>query len=202
MNFREIIDLIESAKLDSPVYRIKRYLDTKEKKFVYVFLSTRTRDEVTLDATERFYREYGSIWNIDNPEHVAQVIKPVAFYRVKANNLYRISVEYKDIPETLDELLEMPGVGIKVAKVFLAEMGYDYVGVDTHVHRIVNRIGIIHTDNPRDTDIILNRIVPKSLRRHVNVHLVALGQTICRARSPRCEICPIQRHCRYFLNRS
>lgn len=201
MKIRDIIELIQRAGLDSPVYRVKSYLDTKEKKFLYVFLSTRTRDEVTLEATERFYREYGSIWNIDDPDHVAEVIKPVAFYRIKAQNLYKISQEYTDIPETLDELLEMPGVGVKVAKVFLAEIGYEYIGVDTHVHRIANRIGIVSTKTPEETDRVLNMITPRELKRYVNTHLVALGQKVCRARSPRCDICPVQNYCRYFLNR-
>ncbi|MEM0382796.1 MAG: endonuclease III [Candidatus Anstonellales archaeon] len=202
MNIETLLKKIIEANLDSPVYRVKRFLDSKEKKFLYVFLSTRTRDEITLEATQRFYSVYRSIWEIDDVDRVARLIQPVAFYRVKAKNLYRISREYDHIPESLEELLEMPGVGIKIAKVFLAEIGKEYIGVDTHVHRISNRLGLVITKTPEQTDRELERIVPNSLKPEFNKHLVALGQSICKARSPKCKICPVNSMCKYFLKTS
>ncbi len=193
-----ILERIKYAKLEAPVYRMKNITDTKEKKFVSAFLSTRTKDEVTLEVILRIYSNYKTIWGL-NKDTIQNLIKPVAFYRVKANNLYRITQKYEDIPEDLESLLTMPGVGLKVAKVFLAELGKSYIGVDTHVHRIANRIGIVQTSNPEQTDRILNEIVEDKLKPEFNTHLVALGQTICKARKVNCSICPIRDICNYNL---
>lgn len=192
-----IIDKIKKTQLDAPVYRMKSILDNKEKKFVSAFLSSRTRDEVTFKVILNIYSRYSTIWGLDR-DTIENLIRPVAFYRVKANNLYKITQNYKDIPEDLEELLKMPGVGIKIAKVFLAELGKSYIGVDVHVHRITNRIGLVETSSPEQTDKILERIVDNNLKPEFNVHLVALGQMFCKANKPRCEICPINDVCNYF----
>lgn len=199
MRLKKILNLIIKAKLDAPVYKAKKFLDNKEKKFVYVFLSTRTRDEITLAATQRIYKNHSSIWELKDEEYLAELIKPVAFYKKKANNLLTITKNYNYIPENLNELLKLPGVGIKVAKVFLANLGKNYIGVDTHVHRIANRIGIVKTQKIEKTDEELEKIVPNSLKSLVNTHFVALGQVICKAKAPKCDICPINEYCNYNL---
>jgi endonuclease-3 len=131
-------------------------------------------------------------------ETIENLIKPVAFYRVKAMNLKKIS-ELDDIPTSLDELLRLPGVGVKIAKVFLAKLGMPYIGVDVHVHRILNRIGILETKYVEETDKIINEIVPNEIKPDFNREIVALGQTICKAKNPKCEICPINKVCKKLL---
>jgi endonuclease-3 len=100
------------------------------------------------------------------------------------------------LPDTLEELLELPGIGIKVAGIVLVDaFGKSAVSVDTHVHRIVNRLGLVRTSTPEKTSAALHRLLPQRTWRHVNVNLVALGQTICRPIHPHCEICPLDGLC-------
>ncbi|NPA22508.1 MAG: endonuclease III [Candidatus Micrarchaeota archaeon] len=192
--FQEIVKRLEKANKDAPVYKAQDYLDSKEKKFVFVFLSSRTKDEVTLEATRRLFQKYHSLEEIRKvpEEELAELIKPVAFYKQKAKNLKKIH----HIPENLEELLKLPGVGIKIAKVYLASLGQPYVGVDTHVHRILNRIGIVNTRTPEETDKILEEMIPPSLKPKINLLLVAHGQKTCLPRNPKCEQCPLQEICK------
>ena len=195
MNWKKLIETLKELNKDAPVFRAQKYLNTKEKKFVFVFLSSRTKDDVTLEATKRLFQRYGTFENIVKApeEELMELIKPVAFYRQKAKNLKKI----KEIPETLEKLLKLPGVGIKIAKVFLASLGKPYIGVDTHVHRIVNRLGLVKTKTPEETDRVLEKIVPKEVKKELNIVLVAHGQVTCTPRNPRCDRCPLKSHCLY-----
>jgi endonuclease III len=199
-NLIYIIKNIKKAKLNAPVYKFQSLDYNKYNKFITTFLSSRTRDEVTYKASYNLISKADSLEKLRllDVQTIENLIKPVAFYRVKAMNLKKIS-ELDDIPTSLNELLKLPGVGVKIAKVFLAKLGMPYIGVDVHVHRILNRIGILQTRYVEETDKIINEIVPNEIKPDFNREIVALGQTICKAKSPKCEICPINKVCKKLL---
>jgi endonuclease-3 len=199
-NLIYIIKNIKKAKLNAPIYKFQSLDYNKYNKFITTFLSSRTRDEVTYKASYNLISKAGSLEKLRllDVETIENLIKPVAFYRVKAMNLKKIS-ELDDIPTSLNELLRLPGVGVKIAKVFLAKLGMPYIGVDVHVHRILNRIGILETKYVEETDKIINEIVPNEIKPDFNREIVALGQTICKAKNPKCEICPINKVCKKLL---
>jgi endonuclease-3 len=101
------------------------------------------------------------------------------------------------VPDTLDGLLALPGVGRKTANIVLARAyGKNTLGVDVHVHRISNRLGLVRTKKPEKTEMALVRIVPQRYIRSLNRDFVAFGQTLCLPRKPMCGICPLNRMCR------
>jgi len=172
---------------------------------VSTILSLRTKDEVTAVATEKLLQRAKTpeeILKIPDQE-LEEIIYPVGFYRNKARTLKKISrilLEKYDgkVPDTLEELLELPGVGRKTANLVLSEaFGKDAICVDTHVHRISNRWGIVNTKTPEETELALMKILPRKWWREYNSILVAFGQTICKPVGPKCNICPIREFCPY-----
>ena len=107
------------------------------------------------------------------------------------------------IPDSLEDIQTLPGVGIKTAKVVLSVL-YDrpYIGVDTHIHRVMNRIGIVHTNTPNQTDVVLEDNIPSSLKKKLHHPAVLFGRYHCTAKKPRCESCIIAADCAYFKNHS
>jgi endonuclease-3 len=132
---------------------------------------------------------------------VERAIYPVGFYRNKARTileLSRILCERfgGEVPRSMDELLALKGVGRKTANLVLTQaFGEPAMCVDTHVHRISNRWGYVHTRNPRETETALRAKLPRRYWMDYNDLLVALGQTICHPTSPRCSACPVERWC-------
>jgi len=166
-------------------------------------LSTRTKDEVTIAAVKRLIRR------APNPQRLAELkpaqivgfIYPVGFYRIKSRLLIRLArMIVKDyqgkVPRTKEGLLRLPGVGSKVANVVLAQgFGVPAIAVDTHVHRISNRLGLIRTKRPEMTEARLRQFLPRRYWLKWNRFLVALGQTVCRPRYPQCGLCPVEMLC-------
>jgi endonuclease III len=171
---------------------------------VSTVLSLRTKDEVTAAASVRLFgraRTPRQILDLGD-EELKQLIYPVGFYITKAQRLKQISTilldRYKgQVPDTLDALLELPGVGRKTANLVLIEgFGKEGVCVDTHVHRISNRIGYVKTAHPDKTELALRKKLPRKHWIRYNELLVAFGQVICRPISPFCSRCPVIRMCR------
>lgn len=182
-------------------------MDNDFKKFVAIFLSPRTKDEVLIKVCEKLFKHVKSfkdVLEIDT-KILERIIKPVGMYRIKAKNLKlaskKILEEYNgNIPSSYEELIKINGIGKKVAKVILSEIyNKSYVAVDTHVHRISNRIGIISTKNVDETDRVLDKILPEDIKKEYNRIMVAFGQTICLPKKPKCNICPIKIYCKHFL---
>jgi endonuclease-3 len=160
-------------------------------------LSQRTRDEVTIPATRRLFEVF------DTPQKMAEasadeiqsLIKDVGFYRVKAQRIIVISqIILKDyggvVPDSMNELLKLPGVGRKTANCVL---GYAYeqdvIAVDTHVHRISNRLGLVKTSDPAETEKELEKVLPKYAWKEINGLMVLFGQSVCRPVGPKCDDC-------------
>ena len=170
---------------------------------ITTLLSLRTKDEVTAEASRRLFKL------ADNPykmiklseEKIAETIYPVGFYRNKAKRILEISRILIDkyggrVPDSLNELLKLPGVGRKTANLVVT-LGYGKPGicVDTHVHRITNRWGYVQTKTPEETEMALRKKLPEKYWIDINNLLVTFGQNICKPVSPLCSRCPIEKFC-------
>ena len=170
---------------------------------VSTMLSARTKDEITSRVTGRLFVEVKSFRDMDamDLEALEELIKPINFYRTKARNLKgmarKILSKHKGkVPETIDELVELPGVGRKTANlVFSVAFGKPGICVDTHVHRISNRWGLVRTGSPLETEMALRRIAPRELWQPLNDYLVPFGKEVCTPIGPRCSACPLDDLC-------
>jgi len=166
-------------------------------------LSLRTKDETTLPASERLFKL------ADNPQtmlklkakQIEQVVFPVGFYKTKAKNILGISRDIiekfdEQVPDDIDTLMTMKGVGRKTANLVLTEgFGIPAMCVDTHVHRISNRFGYVETKTPDETEIVLREKLPKKHWMDYNALLVTWGQNRCRPISPKCSECGVKKYC-------
>ncbi len=166
-------------------------------------LSLRTKDTLTAQVAPRLFALADNPFDMvrQPPEEIERVIYPVGFYRNKARSIIAISQQLIDnyggrVPDDLDELLKLPGVGRKTANLVLTA-GYQKPGicVDTHVHRISNRWGYVRTKTPEETEFALREKLPTEYWLEYNGLLVSLGQTICHPTSPWCSRCPVFEFC-------
>jgi len=170
---------------------------------ISTILSLRTKDEVTSIASEKLFslaRTPEEMLRLEE-EEIEKAIYPVGFYRNKAKTIKEICkvlIERYNgrVPDDIDELLKLKGVGRKTANLVIT-LGYNKPGicVDTHVHRISNRLGYVKTKTPEETEFALREKLPEEYWIEFNDLLVTLGQTICHPVSPRCSICPISDYC-------
>jgi endonuclease-3 len=168
-------------------------------------LSARTQDATTAAASARLFRVArtpGTMARLSG-KRIERLIFPVSFYRHKAAHVKatcRILVERYDgrVPATMAELLTLPGVGRKTANLvlILAFKSLKNICVDTHVHRISNRLGWVRTRTPEETEQALYRSSDEKWWPYMNLYLVTWGQHVCRPVYPRCGSCVIREHCR------
>jgi endonuclease-3 len=166
-------------------------------------ISLRTKDEVSYPATERLFRRASTPDKILRLREatIAKLIYPAGFYRRKAGQIRAICKQLLvqhggRVPDGIETLLELPGVGRKTANLVVT-LGFDKPGicVDVHVHRISNRLGWVGTHHPHETEEALRSVLP---RRHwipINEILVRHGQQICKPVSPLCSNCPVEKDC-------
>jgi len=167
-------------------------------------LSLRTKDETTGPAAERLF----SLAHTPDamlrltPQQIEKAIFPVGFYRTKARVIRGVCRDLLgwfggQVPDDLDALLTLKGVGRKTANLVVT-MGFDKPGicVDTHVHRVSNRLGFVRTKTPEQTELALREKLPRRHWIELNDLLVTFGQNICQPISPKCSICPVRRPCR------
>jgi endonuclease-3 len=170
---------------------------------VAAILSSRTRDETTAPVTRRLFEKVESPHELRqlSEKQIRDLIYPVGFYKTKAKHLKALPGGLDrfggKVPGTRKDLCSLPGVGPKVANLVLAEVfDKNAICVDTHVHRISNRLGLVKTSTPAQTEKRLQAVLPVKYWKTWNPLLVSHGQTICIPRSPRCEACPIEQYCR------
>jgi endonuclease-3 len=163
----------------------------------------RTKDETTGPAARRLFALADTPENMLKltPQQIERAIYPVGFYKTKAQTVLDIShtlvKEYGGrVPSEIDELVKFRGVGRKTANLVVTQ-GFQKPGicVDTHVHRISNRWDYVRTKTPEETEMALRAKLPHQYWIAINDLLVAMGQTICHPTSPKCSLCPIERHC-------
>ncbi|MCD6133119.1 MAG: endonuclease III [Deltaproteobacteria bacterium] len=168
-------------------------------------LSTRTKDEVTEKALKRLIEHAPDLKKLNEfpVEKIEELIYPVGFYHTKAKKLKMLTKtlleKYKGkIPQKLDQLLSLPGVGRKVATLVLsAAFDKDEICVDTHVHRISNRLGLVKTKNVLETERELKKVIPQKHWKEINSCFVTLGKRFCHPKRPMCTYCPLKNTCHY-----
>lgn len=170
---------------------------------ISTLISLRTKDEVTIKVSNKIFekiKNFSDVLNTDESE-IAKLMYPAGFYKTKAKRLKEIAtiIETKysgNIPDNMDDLLSLPGVGRKTANLVMI-LGFNKEGlcVDTHVHRISNRFGWVKTKNPNETEFALRDFLPKEFWREINDYLVSYGQMVCKPVSPLCSICELNVIC-------
>ena len=193
-------------KLDLPAVE-KIAEESQEDPFevlIATMLSAQTRDPVTAEASARLFRVARTPHAMARlgEKEIERLIYPVSFYRHKATHVRetcRILVERFNgrVPETMEELLTLPGVGRKTANLvlILSFSSRKNICVDTHVHRISNRLGWVRTRTPEETEHALYKRTRARWWPYINLYLVTWGQNVCRPIYPRCGVCAVREHC-------
>jgi endonuclease-3 len=204
VKIKKIEKIIKKLK---EVYTIRVHEDKDPYRvLIKTILSQRTKDANTEKATNNLFSKYKDINEVvDAPiEEVEKLVKSAGFYRVKSRRIKEVSQILLDqfggvVPKNINELLELPGVGRKTANcVLLFAFQEPAIPVDTHVHRISNRWGIVDTNDPDKTEVELKKAAPKKLWIDLNDLMVQFGQTICKPTHPQCDKCPITDLCKYY----
>jgi endonuclease-3 len=208
-----IIKKMEKVLYDKKPYRLTalKQLQDEElgdpfKILIGTILSSRTRDETTTKVVKTLFKRFKNAKELaeGNLEEVKQIIHSIGFYNVKAKRIIDVSqliVKRFDgkVPNSIEKLLELPGVGRKTANCVLV-YGFNKptIPVDTHVHRISNRIGLVNTKTPEKTEIELNNIINKKYWLRLNNIFVMYGQNICLPVAPKCELCELKKMCKFY----
>ncbi len=182
--------------------------DPERKKYAFktliaTILSARSKDETIIKVVEDLWKKYSTPEEIaDAPlENLEELVYSSGTYHQKAIRIKETSKiiheHFQDqVPDTLEELVKLPGVGRKVANCVLnISFDKDAIAVDIHVHRISNRIGWVTTKNPEKTEIELQKLFPQSSWKMINYTLVSFGKKICKPKNPLCSECPINKKC-------
>ncbi len=173
------------------------------KVLVATMLSARTKDETTVGAAKRLFAVVNDFDDLKTTplSEIRRLIYPVGFYKVKAIHLKQLPQEIDrlfkgTIPDTVEELVKLPGVGRKTANLVVA-VAFDKpaVCVDVHVHRICNRLGYVKTKTPFETEMKLREILPVKYWTTFNSYLVSFGQHTCNPINPKCASCPLAAQC-------
>jgi endonuclease III len=172
---------------------------------VSCILSLRTKDKVTEKASYRLFKKYSTPQAFLNASEreIQELIYPVGFYKVKARTIIDLSKTLIEkyngsVPDDFDELLKLKGVGRKTANIVMVygHKKNGYLPIDTHCHRIPNRLGWVKTKTPEETEDKLKKILPNKYWNDFNDLFVKFGQTICVPISPFCSKCPIELYCK------
>jgi len=173
---------------------------------IATILSQRTKDVNTHRASKELFKNYRTPKELAQAplDHIKEIIHVTGFYNVKAQRVKEVArIIHEDhndtVPDDLKELLELPGVGRKTANcVLVYGFGEPAIPVDTHVHRISNRLGIADAKTPEETEEQLVKSMPKRYWIEINKLMVEFGKEICRPRNPRCDACPLTDMCKYY----
>src|SRR5713101_2660227 len=200
---------VERARKEDPT-ALQKISDSTDgdpfRVLISTVLSHRTKDPTTAAASSRLFAIFPDAQSLSraNVRIVSRLIKPVGFYRTKARTVKKLARIILDeyhgkVPEEMDELLKLPGVGRKTANcVLVYAFKKPAIPVDTHVHRISNRLGLVETKTPEETEVALLKGVPRRYWLELNELFVMFGQTICRPVGPRCVSCSLKDGCRYY----
>ncbi len=173
---------------------------------IFTIISQRTRDEQTDVASKRLLSVFPTAKDLAraNVRKIEKLIKTAGFFRVKARKIKEvckiIHEKYNDeVPDEFESLMALPSVGRKTANcVLVFGFGKPAIPVDTHVHRISNRLGLVKTSTPKVTEEALKKVLPMKYWLDINHLLVRFGQTICRPSSPKCDECPVTDICTWY----
>ena len=203
-DIHQVVRVLRKEVRKWPLPAIGHYVETPCTVLISCILSLRTQDRTTNAASERLFAiaETPQTMLATPVAVIRKAIYPVSFYRVKSRTIHAICEELLSrfggqVPSNLDELLTLPGVGRKTANIVVT-LAFQKLGiaVDTHVHRISNRLGYVRTKTPEDTEMALRRKLPRRYWLIYNDLLVAYGQNLCKPISPFCSKCKIAVFCK------
>ena len=203
-DIHDVVRILRKEIRQWPVPAIGHYVETPFTVLISCMLSLRTQDKTTSAASERLFAIASTPETmLATPANVIEkAIYPVSFYRVKTRSIHAISEQLLarfggEVPSRLEELLGLPGVGRKTANIVVT-LGFRKPGiaVDTHVHRISNRLGYVRTKSPDDTEMALRKKLPPRYWVTFNDLLVTYGQNLCKPISPFCSRCKIAQYCK------
>lgn len=207
MNKKDAIKFVDLLKKAYPDAKCSLDFTTPFELVVAVMLSAQCTDERVNKTTPELFKKYGtpeSICAMDINE-LEKIIHPCGFYKNKAKNIKAMAKEVLEkyngkIPESMSELIKLPGVGRKSANVIMLEAFNNPQGIaiDTHAKRIANRVGLSKETVPEKIEQDILKIIPKKYYKDVNHILVWHGRNICDARKPKCLECPISKYCKYY----
>ena len=173
-------------------------------------LSARTKDEATAKAVKALFSKYKNPRELAGAKikDVEKIIKSIGFFHVKSKRIIEVAkiihTKYKGkVPEDLETLVQLPGVGRKTANcVLVYAFEKPAIPVDIHVHRISNRLGLVETKNPEETEQELMKKIKKKFWIEINDTFVMYGQNICKPISPMCDVCQIKKNCEFYKSKS
>ena len=200
---RDRATIIKEIIAEDPVELASEIDDDPFRTLIRTILSARSKDEQTIKVSNELFKKYDTAEKLANApvDDVERIIKPIGFYKNKTRNIIEsarvvITEHCGKVPDTFDALIELPGVGMKVANcVLVYAYGIPAIPVDTHVHRIVNRWGLVETTDPNKTTKLLETILPREWWLLVNDLLIRFGKEICKPITPRCTECPLNAIC-------
>jgi endonuclease III len=206
-NFKQIFSILDKTHPETMLEQLGREGYTPFQLMIATLLSARTKDSTTIPIVKTLFEKYPSPKELSKVDIkvLTKLLYGVGFHNVKSNNVKKLSQiisekYHSKIPNTLDELTSLPGVGRKTANCILNyAFNKPAIAVDIHVHRISNRLGWVKTKSPPETELELMKVVPKSEWVNVNKYLVGHGQTICKPIGPLCGECGIRKYCDYPL---
>lgn len=210
MTKKEAIHILDILKNTYPDTKCSLDFTTPFEMLVAVILSAQCTDERVNKTTPAIFIKYSTPEDFAKIplEELESLIHPCGFYKNKAKNIkltaQKIINDFKgNVPQTMEELLSLPGVGRKTANVVMLEAFNKPQGiaVDTHAKRLSNRIGFSKEETPEKIEKDLLKLFPSNYLKDVNHILIYHGRAICTARSPKCEICPINKYCKFYRSK-
>lgn len=210
MKRNEIIDIIEKLKIEHPEAKCSLDFTTPFEMAVAVILSAQCTDERVNKITPELFKKYKTLEDYDSVkiEEFEKAIYSCGFYKNKAKNIKSLAKTLIEdfngkLPEDIEKLVKLPGIGRKSANVIMLEAFNKPVGiaVDTHAKRISNRLGLSKEKDPTKIEKDLLKIVPMEYLKDVNHLFVFHGRKICKSQNPECKKCPIRDYCKFFKSK-
>ncbi|MFQ5931332.1 MAG: endonuclease III [Nitrospiraceae bacterium] len=197
--------ILKALAKASPSARVELTHATALELLIATILSAQSTDQRVNLVTRRLFRRYRTVCDYAsaNPREVEEFIRSTGFFKSKARSIIgctRALIEKFDgeVPDSMDELVTLPGVGRKTANVVLGNwFGQPAIVVDTHVKRVSHRLGLAASDNPDQIELSLQRLIPRRFWTAGSQRLLLHGRYLCLARKPKCDVCPIYAQCRW-----
>lgn len=202
--FIKILDTLKDIYPETPALRFSNPFEL----LIATILSAQCTDKQVNKVTEQMFKKFKTPEDYASltPEELGEHIKSCGFYKTKAENIIktcRMLVEQYNsrVPDTMEELVKLPGVGRKTANVVLSNaFGVDAIAVDTHVFRVSNRLGLANARDVEKTEYDLMENIPKDQWSRAHHWLIYHGRNICSARNPKCDKCPVSGYCNYHIS--
>lgn len=200
---REKIDILKKeTDLMFPDAKTELYYENNFQLLIAIIMSAQTTDKQVNKVNKVFFQVFKtpSDWIKLWEEKISEYIKTISFYKTKAKNIYKTCsiLENQEIPSTIEELKQLNWVWVKTAKVYLAIVeDAPYLWVDTHVHRVLNRVWIVKTKTAEETDKEAEKILTKKDLSRLHHSLIFFWRYFCTARKPKCSECPVRKVCDY-----